>query len=212
MTHAEASRRTAPSAWSSTAFFAAGLFFVVFATFWIVQTFTGASAPEARGPFGATGWLAAFLGLVGVYPGVVERAEGWARAGLALVAVGSVGAATMAVSGFGSLLGLWGQGPAWLGFMNFVIMVGIIPGFLSFGIAAWRSATVPRSVATLLFMPAVIFLINLTSIAILSSVGSGPVAWGAMVLASAQTIVLLAIAVLLRRVNEGRAHAGLASE
>lgn len=87
----------------------------------------------------------------------------------------------------------------------------IIPGFLSFGFAAIRGAPVPRSVAILLFLPAVIFLIDLTSIAVLATVGSGPVAWGAMVLASAQTIVLLAIGILLRRAHLEQAHAYLAS-
>lgn len=206
MTTAPPSRRYLPTEWTPKAFFVAAVFFAIFAGFWIVQAFGGPSAPEARGPFGAAGWLAAFTGLLGLHRVFTNRSEGWgwAQAGTVLIVIGTLGASVSAISEFGSLIGIWGDGPAWLGIITSLILVGIVPGFLAYGIAVLRSEALPRSLGILLLLPALVFLINMTVIAALASGGANPPAWVAMVLASSQTIVLLAIGFKLHHAQGAR--------
>lgn len=87
----------APQTWTAMAFFTAGLLFAVFAIFWIAATLGAPEFPTLSGVFGAAGWMAAFLGLLGLHSTVSQRSPTLARSGAVLAVVGLLAAAALIV-------------------------------------------------------------------------------------------------------------------
>ncbi|MFC7007381.1 hypothetical protein [Halalkalicoccus salilacus] len=74
---------------SATAFLVAGALLVVFAVLLGVEAFMGRSAPEDL--FGPAGFLVAMVGLLGLYPTLVDQTPKLARVAAGFAAVAAVG-------------------------------------------------------------------------------------------------------------------------
>lgn len=174
-------------------FFVAGGLLVVFASLLGLQSFTGTSVPEDV--FGPSGFAVAFVGLLGLYPVLVEETPWSARAGAFFAAVGTVGAAVTAGGSLGAALGvLPDEPPAWVGIFMVAMVVGMLPGFVTFAVATLRSSVYPRALGLLLLAPPVVFAVMLSGT--LHAVVDDALA--NFFLSSGQALSHLAIAVTLR--------------
>jgi len=175
---------------SPTAFLVAGALFVIFAVVWGLGTYTGLQPRPAVDVFGPVGWTAAFLGLLGLYPRLADRSPRAAQAGAVFVAVGVAGAAVTAVTALAELAGVVTDPPAWFAAFNLPIFVGIIPGFLAFGVATLSTGARSRTLGLLLLAPAVIFSVNFVRVLVL---GPTTPQWAPFLLGAGQAAALLAV-------------------
>lgn len=183
---------TREAAWVRQGFMAGGALFVVFASMWAAEAATGWNAELATSPVGATAWTAAFIGLLGLSQQLRHRSPGASRAGAVLTWLALVGAVVLAVGGFGELAGLWGERPDWLDPLNLLMFLGIIPGFLTVGIAGLRTDVWPKRLSYALLAPAAIFIINLVRLAI-----TEPSSLVSAILGGAQAVAMFTIAGLV---------------
>lgn len=182
-------------AWSPTAFLVAGGLFVGFAALWGAGTYTSLSPRPTVDVFGPAGWAAAFVGLLGLSSRFVDRAPWQVRAGAVFAAVGTVGAVVTALVSLGELAGLVVDPPAWFVALNLLLFVGILPGFLTFGVVSLRAARHSRTLGLLLLVPAVVFAVNLVRV---GTLGPTTPPWAPAVLGGGQAVALLAIGFALR--------------
>jgi hypothetical protein len=151
--------------WRSTAFLVAAAMFVVDAALLTtVVVGSGTSTPDFSQAFIAAGWTAAFVGLLGVYPGLVDESRWLSRAGAVFAVVGTVVFAVMAVAvvafatgvvdgDFGTLVPIFLPG----------VVFGSVLGFLTFSVASLRSAIHSRLVGVLLLLPAISVVVNIAT-------------------------------------------------
>lgn len=170
-------------------FLVATVFFAVFALFNGLEAFAGT---EPAGFAGALGWVFAFLAILGLYPVLVEQSEGWATAAATFAGVGAIGAAINGLGGLGEALGLWGSVSVVAGVGTTMTIIGILPGFISVGVAALRADVLQRRTSLWLFAPAAVFLVNLLALGLFARGGAEPPAAGAFVLSSLMTLALFA--------------------
>lgn len=185
-------RADSPQEWIRAAFLLAGATFVIFAALWGVETATEWDAELAAGAVGAAAWVAAFSGLLGLSRQLRDDSARAGVAGVVLATLALVGAVVLAVGRFGELAGLWGERPAWLDPLNLLMFLGIIPGFLTVGIAGLRTGLWPKALCYMLLAPAAIFIINLLRLAI-----AEPASVVSAILGGAQAAVTISIAYLL---------------
>lgn len=181
--------------WSSTLFFIAGGLFVVFAGFWAAFAFTEMSSEVVQNVVGPAGWTASFIGLLGLYPTLADRSPRLAAVGAVFVALGLVGGMIATVGNLFQLLGVLAEPPAWLEPLQLLLMIGIVPGFLTVGSIALRTRAWSRHLGLLVLSPALIFVVNIVRV---STLGSTTPMWAPFVLGSGQALVLLGIGYALR--------------
>lgn len=172
----------------------AGLF-AVFAVLWGATVITDVAPRPAVDVVGPAGWLLAFVGLLGLYPGLAERAPRLGRAGALFASVGVVGAGVTAVVNLGQLAGMTGEPPAWFAALNLLLLVGIVPGFLTFAVAVRRTDVHARTLGLLLLIPALLFVVNIVRV---STLGPRAPTGAPFVLGGGQALSLLAIGLRLR--------------
>lgn len=177
-------------------FLVAALLFAVFAFSIGREVFAGA---EPAGFAGAFGWFFAFLGLLGIYPVLVERAEGWAKAGAVFAGLGAIGSLVATLGGTIEALSAWSMPGVLGGIATVLIMIGIIPGFGSMAIASLRAGVLERGTSLWLFGPAAVFLTNMLSQGIFARLGMDAPAAGALVLSSLMTLAHFANFLATRR-------------
>lgn len=175
-------------------FLVSGGSFVIFAGFWGAFAFTDATPRAVQDVVGPAGWTAAFVGLLGLYPRLVERTRWLSRAGATFAVLGVLGAVVSTLGNLFTLLGM-AEPPAWVATLQLPLLVGIVLGFLSFAFAALRTGAVSRRVGVLLAAPAAIFVVNVVRVSLL---GSTNPSWAPFVLGSAQALALLSIGYSLR--------------
>lgn len=176
-------------------FILAGGLFVVFAGFWGAFAFTEMRSEVVQNVVGPAGWTAAFIGLLGLYPSLADRSPRLAAAGAVFAALGIVGGTVSIVGNLLPVLGWMGESPAWLAPIQLLLLLGIVLGFLTVGIATLRTPAWSTGVGLLLLAPAIIFLVNIVRVAML---GSTTPPWSPFVLGSGQALALLGIGYLLR--------------
>lgn len=181
--------------WRAGAFLGAAGLFAVFAMLWGADVFTDIAPRPAVDVVGPGGWVLAFVGLLGLYPELADRTAWVSRAGAAFTAVGVCGATVTALVNFGQLTGLTGQPPAWFAALTLLMLVGIVPGFLTFAIAVLRTDVQSRSLGLLLLVPAIIFVVNIVRV---TTFGPRAPTGAPFVLGSGQALAFLAIGVVLR--------------
>lgn len=158
--------------WRSTAFLIAGLLFVLDALLVAgIIVALGERYMTLGQAFVGAAWTAAFLGLFGLYPELVERSRRLTQAGAVCAAIGTV---VFVVMGVASLVYFAGVVDGSLESLVPVflpgVIVGSIVGFLLFGAASLRTDTPSRAVGVLLLLPALIVVLNIgTGIAGISS-------------------------------------------
>jgi len=177
------------------AFLAAAGSFTLFAMLWGAAVFTDVTPRPAVDVFGPIGWTLAFVGLLGLYPGLAERTARVSRAGALFAAVGVSGATATAVVNLGQLAGVTGQPPAWFAAFNLLMLVGIIPGFLTFAIIVLWTDVQSRSLGLSLLLPALLFAVNIVRV---TTLGPRAPTGAPFVLGGGQALAFLAIGVTLR--------------
>ena len=193
--------RTGTIAWRSLERWRAGAFvgsaglFAVFALLWGAAAVTNVAPRPTVDVFGPAGWVLGFVGLLGLYPGLTEAAPRASRAGAVFATVGVVGAAITAVVNLGQLTGITGEPPAWFAVLNLLMLVGIVLGFLTVGVAVLRTSVELRSLGLFLLVPALLFVVNIVRV---TTLGPRAPTGAPFVLGSGQALALLAIGVKLR--------------
>ncbi|MFC5367638.1 hypothetical protein [Salinirubrum litoreum] len=181
--------------WRAGAFLGAAGLFAVFAMLWGADVFTDIAPRPAVDVFGPGGWMLAFVGLLGLYPRLPGRTTWLNRAAAVFTTVGLGGATVTAVVNLGQLTGLWGQPPAWFAVLNLLMLVGIVPGFLTFAIAVRWTDVQSQSLGLLLLVPALLFAVNVVRV---TTLGPRAPTGAPFVLGSGQALAFLAIGVVLR--------------
>lgn len=190
--------------WTSTLFLAAGGMVVAFAVLLGAEAFMGRVAPEDI--FGAGGFALAFVGLLGLVPGLVDDAPWLARLGLVSGVVAAVGASVVALGSLGAFVGVFPGGPpAWVSIFSVGLFVGLLVQFPAFGVATLLADGHSRSLGILLLVPTLLFAVMLSGV-LDAFVGEA----GPFVLGSAQATSLFTIGYRLRTgpVPTGRRDVG----
>lgn len=167
----------------------------MFAVLWGGAAVTEFAPRPAVDVFGPAGWLLAFVGLLGLYPGLAERGPRIGGAGAVFASVGVLGAAVTAAANLGQLAGMTGEPPAWFAALNLLLLVGIVPGFLTFGVGVLRTDARSRTLGLLLLMPALLFVVNIVRV---STLGPRAPTGAPFVLGGGQALALFAIGATLR--------------
>lgn len=187
---------------SASLFLVGGGLVVVFASLLGYQAFVDGSAGFHDGIaslFGPGGFALGFVGLLGLYPTLADKAPRLAGAGAVFATLGAVGGAVNAVGHVGTLAGM--DAPAWVGPFALLILLGMVPGYLSFAAAVLRTDGQSRTLGLLLCMPAVLFVVM-----IVGGIVTGGTATGAAVLASGQALAHVAIGYTLHTDSISKKH------
>ncbi|MEF8825657.1 MAG: hypothetical protein V5A27_04840 [Halapricum sp.] len=182
--------------WRAGAFLGAAGSFAVFAMLWGAAVVTDVAPRPAVDVFGPIGWVLGFVGLLGLYPGLADRTAWRNRVGAVFAAVGVCGASVTAVVSLGQLAGVTGQPPAWFAVLNLLMLVGIIPGFLTFAIIILQTDVQSRSLGLFLLLPALLFGANIVRV---TTLGPRAPTGAPFVLGGSQALAFVAIGVTLRR-------------
>lgn len=135
---------------------AAGLM-VITAGLFAAEVFMDRGMDTVLGLFAPPGFGVAFLGLLGLYPELVDEAPRLARLGAVALVLGVAGATVLLVSHFSELVGLFASQPAWATAANLPLLVGVVVGFGAFGIGGLRTDAYAGSIGLLMLWPAVVF-------------------------------------------------------
>lgn len=177
----------------STLFLVAGGLIIVFSGLLGFEALTNSAAPEDI--FGPAGFAVAFVGLLGLYPKLVEETPWIARAGAAFAVAGAVGGIVVSLGSLGSTVGVLPQEPGPVAVLFILgLGVGMLPGYVTFGVASLRAGVHSRLLGLLLLAPPVIFAVMLTG-AFHAVTGE---AFTAFILSGGQALALLAIGLVLR--------------
>lgn len=142
---------------TSTLFFTAGVIMGIVAGLFAAEVFMGRGVDTLLSIAGPAGFGVAFLGLLGLYPTLVNRTPRLARAGAVSLGIGVAGTLILVVGGVGELVGLYAEAPGWVDAANFLLLIGVILGFSAFGVGVLRTGTHSRSVGLLMLWTPVVF-------------------------------------------------------
>lgn len=109
------------------------------------------------GLFAPGGFGIAFLGVLGLYPALADRARTLARAGALFLVIGVIGAIVLVVSHLAQLAGVLADQPTVVTAANLPLLLGVVLGFGAFAIGGIRTAAYSGTVGLLLAWPAVVF-------------------------------------------------------
>jgi hypothetical protein len=181
--------------WSPTAFLVAGGILVVYATFNGLAAFTDTVYPLVENVVGPGGFVLGFLGLLGLYPRLADRRPRQAKAAVVFASLGAVGFSVITVSNIGRLAGVVPNEPLpWFPLLLGMVAVGMVLGYLSFGVISLRADVYPRFAGPLLLLPALIF-----SVMAVGGLTGAATPTGAFFVSSAQAAVHLSIWHTLRK-------------
>lgn len=184
---------------SPTLFLSAGVLLVGYATLNGTVAVTGMSPVAVEDVVGPAGFLLGFIGLLGLYPGLADRQPILARAGAVCVGLGAVGFSVVSIHGLAVVAGFESATPP--GILLLLVALGMIPGYLSFGVVSLR-ATVPlRPVAPLLLVPALVFVAMLSQPFVYAHLGlftETTMEWSNFAISTGQAVAHLAIGYELR--------------
>lgn len=142
--------------WSSTLFLVGGVLALIFAARKPVQILMDTGYGNVGFLF-LSGYLLAFIGLFGLYPQLARQKRWLAGVGAVGACLGMVGfAGSVFVIGM-DLAGFFPENPpVWLNTVPLSI-IGMIVGYLAFGVASLRSDTYARLLGLLLLVPGLLF-------------------------------------------------------
>lgn len=154
--------------WTHTMFLAAGVLFVGHAAVRGVEAFT--TIPPPVDVFGPTGYIAAILGLFGLYPVLVESTPTTTRFGAVIAAITAPAWAVISGWSFGEAAGLLPPQTAILPEVFFVaVILSTLVMYLLFGISSLRARTFTRTFSLLLLSPVALFLLLIAFGVVLSA-------------------------------------------
>lgn len=159
----DAGRWSGLERWRSTAFLIGGLLLVADAAWLAGNMAMGGENYLMSGQFFVgTGWTAALLGLLGVYPSLADRSRWLSRAGAVCTAIGVLTFAVMAVMVSAELLGVLPFSYESVG-SAFIpgVIIGSVLGFIFVSVAVLRTGAFSQSFGILLLAPPVLVLGNI---------------------------------------------------
>jgi len=177
--------------WSPTLFLVGGVVLIGFAASLAAIGLMDMSVP--RNIFAGAGFSLAFLGLLGLYPGLADRSPLLARAGAVCAVLGAVGFTLTFGLGVAEVVEI--TPPAWLEAVQLLNFVGLVLGFLLVGVASLRTDAQARTLGALLLVPAIVFTVNIARVALL---GAWTPSWAPFLLGGLQALAMLAIGYALR--------------
>lgn len=178
--------------WSPTLFLVGGGLVAGHAAIRGLEAFTAMAPPPDV--FGPVGYFLAIVGLLGLYPALVDRAPRLARAGAAIAVVPLVGWSWFSIVAFAELTGI--VSPASEAIPGPVFIVHVVTLVLTYGlfaVASIRADSSFRLVGGLLLAPPI-----LMSTMVVASVVVDNSTTGAFLVGSLQAVVHLSIGVVLR--------------
>lgn len=141
--------------WSPRLFILAGGLLTVYA---VINGMNAFMAMSLELPGLGFAFFLGFLGLLGLYPSVVEHSPWLARIGAIAAALGVVTFFVLAANSIAELLGIVsGNPPAWPLFVG-LATTGFVLGYLSFGVAVLQSEVYSALVGIVLMVPAIIII------------------------------------------------------
>ena len=179
---------------SAALFLAAGVLLTGYAALNGVEAFTATAVEPNLFEFG---YVFGFLGLLGLYPRLVDRQPWMARLGGGAAASGAVAISAFNVGHLAELVGVVSDGLSGMPLFIVMALVGFVVGYLAIGTAALRSDGFPRRYGAVLLVPGVIVIFMLAHIAAgFNSLET------AFVISAGQAMTHLAIGTTLRAAAE----------
>ena len=165
---------------------------VVHSVIHVLIAFAGMNYPfHHEFPFGVAGMILGLVALFGLYPQLVARSPTFARVGAVLAGLGTVGWIGLGLRTLVEELGT--TPPAWADAVAPLVILGVVLGYLVFGVVGLRTETVSRTTALVLLTPAIVMVYNIAgALALPDFTGA------AVVVASGFAIAHLAIGAALR--------------
>lgn len=185
--------------WSPTLFLFAGVLLVGYAVLNGMAASTDVAYVTMEDIVGPAGFVLGFMGLLGLYPGLADRSPTVARVGAFCAILGAVGFSVITLQGLAVAVGVTSMSSP--GIFLLFVAIGIIPGYLSFGVASLRASVNLRTVGLLLFGPAVVFTAMLSQPFVYGALGllsETTMAWSNFAISSGQALAHLAIGYKLR--------------
>lgn len=176
---------------------------VGYTAFNVVAAATGTEYGTVETILGPGGFALGFLGLLGLYPALADRSPKLARAGAACVTLGAVGFSTISLHGVTQLAGT--EEPAWFAVSTGLAALGMLPGYVAFGVATLRTGVRSQRLGLLLLVPAVVFGVMVLG-GVLAQFGyrsAAGLAWSAVLISGAQALAHLGIGYTLRAGDRG---------
>lgn len=178
--------------WSPTLFLIGGGLVAGHAAIRGVEAFTAMAPPPDV--FGPVGYFLAIVGLLGLYPALVDRAPRLARAGAAIAVVPLVGWSWFSIAAFAELAGIVAPASEIIpGSVFLVHVVGVVLTYGLFAVASLQAGSSSRLVGVLLLAPPVLMAFLVVAAGVI-----GPSTVGAFIVGSLQAGVHLSIGGVLR--------------
>lgn len=192
MALAPARRVASLERWSPTLFLVGGGLVLGHAAVRGIEAFTPTAPPPDV--FGPLGYLLALVGLLGLYPALVDRTPTVARVAAVVALVPLVGWAAISIATLAGAAGVLGTSlPGLFGGFFLVHMAALFLTYVLFGVASLRAGVHARTVGVLLLVPPVLLVSLMAGAAV---IGGSTI--GAFVIGSLQAVVHLSIGGLLR--------------
>jgi len=182
--------------WRATAFLLAGMILAINAAIVAAEVVAGVENWRTLGQiFVGAGWTAAFIGLLGLYPGLADRSRWLSRAGAFFAVIGAIVFAVMGVASVGYYTGiLAGDMTALVPLFLPGVVLGSILGFVTISVASLRTDVYSQTVGVLLLIPPTLVILNLiTGITGIES------ATATLAIVIGDTLAMLAIGNVLRK-------------
>ena len=184
---------------SPTLFLSAGVLLLGYAGLNGIVAFTDMAYTTVEDIIGPAGFVLGFLGLLGLYPELVDRNPTLAKIGAVCVSLGVAAFSMITVQGLAVLAGL--ESTSVPGILLLLIAIGMIPGYLVFGVVTRGASVGGRTVGLLLFLPAAVFAAMLSQPFVYAHFGmfsETTMAWSNFGISSSQALAHLAIGYKLR--------------
>jgi hypothetical protein len=124
-------------------------------------------------PFGFVGMMLGLIALLGLYPQLVTKSPKVAQGGAILALLGIVGWVVIGVRALLEDIGV--TPPALVDAFAPLVIVGVILGYLAYGLAGVRANIVSPRTGFAVMTPALVMIFNITIAITLSDLSVGPV-------------------------------------
>lgn len=150
--------------WSPVLFLVAGLMMVVFATNTALRTYVGTSYPIVQEIVAPAGFLIGVVGLLGLYPGLVDRTPRLARVALAVAVVAAANWGVIVIKNVGTNLGVLPELGALTMATGVIAFVTMLLSYGLFGIGGSRADVYQQAVRGLLVFESINFLVLIVTV------------------------------------------------
>ncbi|MFB6235621.1 MAG: hypothetical protein ABEH81_05890 [Halopenitus sp.] len=176
----------------STLVLVAGGLMVVHTGVHVLIAYTNTNYPlHHEMPFGFLGHLVALVALLGLYPRLVTRSPKLTRVGAGVVVLAMVGLSAVGTMTLAESLGV--TPPAFLRPVGLLFILGVILGYLAFGVAGLRTDVVTRTTALAILTPVIVMIYNMAV-----ALTTGGTREGQIIVAGGFALTHLAIGAALR--------------